>query len=89
MDKLSQYLDGIDNSSDLEKDSRYPLKLRIKENEYEVRTRRQNIRIFILFVILFAILFIVMKEYVYDYVVIKRGGLNHLTLCENIPEGCY
>ena len=29
-----------------------------------------------------------MKEYVYDYVIIKRGGLNHFTLCDNIPEGC-
>lgn len=89
MDKLSQYLDGIDSGSDLEKDSKYALKLRIKEDEYDVRTKRQNIRIYILFAILIFILYIVMKEYVYDYVVIKRGGLNHLTLCDNIPEGCY
>ena len=86
MDKLSNY---INDSSDLEKDSRYSIKARIIEEEIEVRTRRQNIRIYILFGILVFILYIVMKEYVYEYVIIKRGGLNHLTLCDNVPDGCY
>jgi len=85
MDKFAKY---IDNSSDLEKDSRYTLQLRNKEDEYAIRTRRQNMRMYILFGILVFILYIVMKEYVYDYVIIKRGGLNHFTLCDNIPEGC-
>ncbi len=77
MDKFAKY---IDNISELEKNSIYTLQLREKENEYEIRTRRQNIRIYILFGILIFILYIVMKEYVYDYVIIRRDGLNHMTL---------
>ena len=77
MNKSAKY---IDNISELEKDSIYALQLREKENEYEIRTRRQNIRIYILFAILIFILYIVMKEYVYDYVIIRRDGLNHMTL---------
>jgi hypothetical protein len=77
MNKSAKY---IDNISELEKDSIYTLQLREKENEYEIRTRRQNIRIYILFAILIFILYIVMKEYVYDYVIIRRDGLNHMTL---------
>jgi len=77
MNKSAKY---IDNISELEKDSIYTLQLREKENEYELRTRRQNIRIYILFAILIFILYIVMKEYVYDYVIIRRDGLNHMTL---------
>ena len=49
MDKLSKY---IDNSSELEKNSIYSIKARIVEDEYEVRTRRQNFRIYILFGVL-------------------------------------
>jgi hypothetical protein len=86
MDKLSKY---VDNISDLEKDSIYSIKNRPVEDENDVRTRRQNIRIYILFGVLVFILYIVMKEYVYEYVIIKRGGLNHLTLCDNVPDGCY
>jgi len=86
MDKLSKY---VDNISDLEKDSIYSIKARVVEDENDVRTRRQNIRIYILFGVLVFILYIVMKEYVYEYVIIKRGGLNHLTLCDNVPDGCY
>jgi len=77
MDKFAKY---IDNISELEKNSIYTLQLREKENEYEIRTRRQNIRIYILFSILIFILYIVLKEYVYDYVIIRRDGLNHMTL---------
>lgn len=77
MNKSAKY---IDNISELEKDSIYTLQLREKENEYEIRTRRQNIRIYILFAILIFILYIVMKEYVYDYVIIRRDGLNYMTL---------
>tara|TARA_B100000902_G_scaffold389204_1_gene435982 strand:- start:670 stop:930 length:261 start_codon:yes stop_codon:yes gene_type:complete len=86
MDKLSKYMDNI---SDLEKDSKYSIQGRFIEDENEVRTRRQNIRIYILFGVLVFILYIIMKEYVYEYVIIKRGGLNHLTLCDNVPDGCY
>ena len=85
MDKFAKY---IDNSSDLEKDSKYTLLIRNKEDEDAIRTRRQNTRIYILFGVLIFILYIIMKEYIYDYVIIKRGGLNHFTLCDNIPEGC-
>jgi len=77
MDKFAKY---IDNISELEKNSIYTLQLREKENEYEIRTKRQNIRIYILFSILIFILYIVLKEYVYDYVIIRRDGLNHMTL---------
>jgi hypothetical protein len=85
MDKFKQY---IDSSSDLEKDSRYILQIREKEDENEIRTIRQNTRIYILFGVVIFILYIVMKEYVYDYLIIKRGGLNSFTLCDNIPGGC-
>ena len=85
MDKFAKY---IDNSSDLEKDSKYTLLIQNKEDEDAIRTRRQNTRIYILFGVLIFILYIIMKEYIYDYVIIKRGGLNHFTLCDNIPEGC-
>ena len=83
MDKFAAYLG---NSSELEKDSKTDIKTRTKELEVDVNLRRQKIRIYILFAF---VIYMVLKEYVYDYVVIKRGGLNHFTLCQNIPEDCY
>ena len=53
MDKFKQY---IDSSSDLEKDSRYILQIREKEDENEIRTIRQNTRIYILFGVVIFIL---------------------------------
>ena len=86
MDKFAAYLG---NSSELEKDSKTDIKTRAKELEVDVNLRRQKIRIYILFAIFAFVIYMVLKEYVYDYVVIKRGGLNHFTLCQNIPEDCY
>ena len=86
MDKFAAYLG---NSSELEKDSKTDIKTRTKELEVDVNLRRQKIRIYILFAIFAFVIYMVLKEYVYDYVVIKRGGLNHFTLCQNIPEDCY
>ena len=86
MDKFAAYLG---NDSDLEKASKTEIKTRTKELEEDVILRRQKIRIYILFAIFAFVIYMVLKEYVYDYVVIKRGGLNHFTLCQNIPEDCY
>lgn len=86
MDKFAAYLG---NSSELEKDSKTDIKIRAKELEVDVNLRRQKIRIYILFAILAFVIYMVLKEYVYDYVIIRRGGLNHFTLCQNIPEDCY
>lgn len=86
MDKFAAYLG---NSSELEKDSKTDIKTRTKELEVDVNLRRQKIRIYILFAIFAFVIYMVLKEYVYDYVVIKRGGLNHFTLCQNILEDCY
>ncbi len=85
-DKFAQYLD---NSSELEKDSKTDIKTREKEKEEDIISRRQNFRIYILFAIFAFIIYMVLKEYAYDYVIIKRGGLNHFTLCQNIPNDCY
>ena len=86
MDKFAKYLG---NSTELEKDSKTDIKIRERELETDVILRRQKIRIYILFSIFAFVIYMVLKEYVYDYVVIKRGGLNHFTLCQNIPEDCY
>ena len=86
MDKFAAYLG---NSSELEKDSKTDIKIKPKELEVDINLRRQKIRIYILFAIFAFVIYMVLKEYVYDYVVIKRGGLNHFTLCQNIPEDCY
>ena len=86
MDKFAAYLG---NSSELEKDSKTDIKIRTKELEVDVTLRRQKIRIYILFAIFAFVIYMILKEYVYDYVVIKRGGLNHFTLCQNIPEDCF
>ena len=86
MDKFAKYLG---NSTELEKDSKTDIKVRARELETDVILRRQKIRIYILFSIFAFVIYMVLKEYVYDYVVIKRGGLNHFTLCQNIPDNCY
>jgi len=86
MDKFAAYLG---NSSELETDSKTEIKTRAKELETDIALRRQKIRIYILFAIFAFVIYMVLKEYVYDYVVIKRGGLNHFTLCQNIPGDCY
>ena len=86
MDKFAKYLG---NSTELEKDSKTDIKIRERELETDVILRRQKIRIYILFSIFAFVIYMVLKEYVYDYVVIKRGGLNHFTLCQNIPDNCY
>tara|TARA_B100000242_G_scaffold239948_1_gene179952 strand:- start:762 stop:1277 length:516 start_codon:yes stop_codon:yes gene_type:complete len=72
-----------------ENSSVYSISKMPSEDELVIRTRRQKFRLYTLFGILIIILFFIMKEYIYDYVLIKRGGLNHLTLCENIPSGCF
>ena len=43
-------------------------------------------RLYIFFFILIILLILIMHEYVYEYEHIKFGGLNHFTLCENIPD---
>ena len=86
MDNFAEYLG---NSSELEKDSKTDIKTRTKELKVDLNLRRQKIRIYILFAIFAFVIYMVLKEYVYDYVVIKRGGLNHFTLCENIQEDCF
>jgi len=86
MDKFAAYLG---NSSELETDSKTEIKTRAKELETDIALRRQKIRIYILFTIFAFVIYMALKEYVYDYVVIKRGGLNHFTLCQNIPGDCY
>lgn len=79
----------LDNSSELEKQSKTDINVKPKEKELDVILRRQNIRIYILFLVLGLLIFMSLKEYVYDYVIIKKGGLNHFTLCQNIPNDCY
>jgi len=79
----------IDNTSDLELKSKFTIILKQKEDKKDIRVRRQNIRIYILFSIVFLLIYIILKEYVYDHVIIKRGGLNYFTLCENIPYDCH
>ena len=71
-----------------ENSSKYSINKMPTEEELVVRTRRQKFRLYLLFAILVIILLFIMKEYIFDYVIIKRGGLNHITLCENIPSGC-
>ena len=79
----------LDNSSELEKQSKTGINVKPKEKELDVILRRQNIRIYILFLVLGLLIFMSLKEYVYDYVIIKKGGLNHFTLCQNIPNDFY
>ena len=79
----------LDNSSELEKQSKTDINVKPKEKELDVILRRQNIRIYILFLVLGLLIFMCLKEYVYDYVIIKKGGLNYFTLCQNIPNDCY
>lgn len=79
----------LDNSSELEKQSKTDINVKPKEKELDVILRRQNIRIYILFLVLGLLIFMSLKEYVYDYVIIKKGGLNHFTLCQNISYDCY
>ena len=79
----------LDNSSELEKQSKTDINFKPKEKELDVILRRQNIRIYILFLVLGLLIFMSLKEYVYDYVIIKKGGLNHFTLCQNIPNDYY
>tara|TARA_Y200000002_G_scaffold374006_1_gene374048 strand:- start:651 stop:902 length:252 start_codon:yes stop_codon:yes gene_type:complete len=79
----------LDNSSELEKQSKTDINFKPKEKELDVILRRQNIRIYILFLVLGLLIFMCLKEYVYDYVIIKKGGLNYFTLCQNIPNDCY
>lgn len=71
-----------------ENSSKYSINKMPTEEELVVRTRRQKFRLYLLLAILVIILLFIMKEYIFDYVIIKRGGLNHITLCENIPSGC-
>lgn len=86
---MSKFAAYLDKSSELEKSSKIEISSRIKENENDIIIRRQNIRIYILFALLAFIIFMVLKELAYEYITIKRGGLNHFTLCENIPYDCY
>ena len=79
----------LDNSSELEKQSKTGINVKPKEKELDVILRRQNIRIYILFLVLGLLIFMSLKEYVYDYVIIKKGGLNYFTLCQNIPNDYY
>lgn len=60
----------------------------IKSQNYKPKNESywQNVRIYIFYFILLFLLIMVMKEYVYEFIIIKRGGLNHFTLKENIPD---
>ena len=85
MNKLAKYLN---NDTELEKESKYQIKQKPKEKKEDITVFRQNIRIYILFGVLLFLIFIVLKEITYDYVIIRKAGINYSTLCENMPDNC-
>ena len=83
MNKLDKYL-GI--STDLENRSVFLIEEKPDKEKEEIYYFRQLINSIVIFLILFFIIYIVLKEYTYDYVTIRRAGINSRTLCENIPD---
>ena len=83
MKKLDKYL-GI--STDLENRSVFLIEDKPDKEKEEIYYFRQLINSIVIFLILFFIIYIVLKEYTYDYVTIRRAGINSRTLCENIPD---
>ena len=82
MNKLSKY---NDNRIDLEKNSEFKIKYKSVDEE-DLFIKRQNIRIYILFIVIFIISVFVIKEYTYDFHVIRKAGLNPITLNENVID---
>ena len=85
-------IDEIKNkkiSNYIEKKYVLPFKIPYFGNEISRNTLNQNIRLLIFFFFLILLLILIMNEHVYEYIIIRQGGLNHFTLCENIPDDNY
>jgi len=77
---VSKYL----KPKNMEELSKFKIKSRPKLKKEKIIVKRQNFRIFLFYILIFILIFIVLNEYVYEYITITRGGLNHFTLCENM-----
>lgn len=77
---ISKYL----KPKDMEELSNFKIKSKPPREIDEIEVKRQNFKIYVFFILIFILIFIVLKEYVYEYITITRGGLNHFNLCENV-----
>lgn len=81
---MSKFNNYLDNSSELDKTSRFNIINKEPVDKVEQRIFRQEIRIYILYIIFAIFIFFVIKELVYDLVLVKKAGINYYTLYENI-----
>ena len=86
MNKFDSYL-GV--STELENLSKYTINYKPEDDQEDIDTNRQLINFFVIFIIIFLVVMIVLNEYTYDYVTIRRAGINSRSLCENIPDNFF
>ena len=86
MNKFDSYL-GL--STELENLSKYTINYKPEDDQEDIDTNRQLINFFVIFIAIFLVVMIILNEYTYDYVTIRRAGINSRSLCENIPDNFF
>ena len=86
MNKFDSYL-GL--STELENLSKYTINYKPEDDQEDIDTNRQLINFFVIFIAIFLVVIIILNEYTYDYVTIRRAGINSRSLCENIPDNFF
>ena len=74
-----------DLESELEKDSRFSVPTKEKEDENILRIQRQHIRIYIFYGIIIFLIIFILKSFMDDLTILNTSGLNFFNMC-NIPD---